>query len=80
MYEEKVVENPSMGAVELKNLIKAEYKLNVSESMASRALKAIEEKNQTAFKDQFKKIRNYAEECLQSIPNSTVVIKTVRVV
>ncbi|CAH9132447.1 unnamed protein product [Cuscuta epithymum] len=80
MYSDKVAENPSIGAVELKRLIKAEYKLNVSESMASRALKCIEEKNETAFKEQFKKIRNYAEECLQSIPNSTIIISTVRVV
>ncbi|CAH9121379.1 unnamed protein product, partial [Cuscuta epithymum] len=48
--------------------------------MATRALRSIHKKTQTDFKDQFKKVRNYAEECLRSIPDSTVVIHTTRVV
>ncbi|CAH9100469.1 unnamed protein product [Cuscuta europaea] len=48
--------------------------------MVTRALKEIKVKTETAFKDQFKKLRDYAQECLNSIPNSTIVIHTVRVV
>ncbi|CAH9114405.1 unnamed protein product [Cuscuta europaea] len=79
-YEENVLENPSIGATELKNLIKADLKINVSISMVTRALKEIKVKTETAFKDQFKKLGDYAQECLNSFPNNTVVIHTVRVV
>ncbi|CAH9133824.1 unnamed protein product, partial [Cuscuta epithymum] len=79
-YEEKVLENPSMGAVELKELIKSELKINVSASMATRALRDIQKKTERDFKHQFMKLRNYAEECLRSIPDSTVVIHTTKVV
>ncbi|CAH9069221.1 unnamed protein product, partial [Cuscuta epithymum] len=79
-YEDKVLENPCLGAAELKDLIKAQHKINVSLSMVARALRGIQEKTKNAFKDQFRRIRNYAEECLKSIPESTVVIKTERVV
>ncbi|CAH9084256.1 unnamed protein product [Cuscuta europaea] len=79
-FEDKVVDDPTMTALELKKLIKAELKKHVSTSMATRALRIIQKKTQTVWKEQFKKIRNYAEECLQSIPDSTMVIHTTRVV
>ncbi|CAH9142846.1 unnamed protein product [Cuscuta epithymum] len=79
-FEDKVTENPCIGAVEFKSLVKAELKINISISMATRAVRGIQEKTKASFKDQFKRIRNYAEECLKSIPGSTVVVKTERVV
>ncbi|XP_031095038.1 uncharacterized protein LOC115999322 [Ipomoea triloba] len=48
--------------------------------MVRRAIRSIVKKVNAGFVDQFKRLRDYAQECLNSNPGSTIKIKTSRVV
>ncbi|XP_019166889.1 PREDICTED: uncharacterized protein LOC109162659 [Ipomoea nil] len=75
-YEDKVRQNPTIGYSELSKDIKSELNLNVTVSMCRRAITGILKKLDIGYESQFKRIRDYAQECLNSNPGSTVKIHT----
>ncbi|XP_019178873.1 PREDICTED: uncharacterized protein LOC109174035 [Ipomoea nil] len=75
-FEEKVRQNRTIGYSELSREIKSELNLNVTVSMCRRAITRILKKLDIGYESQFKKLRDYAQECLNSNPGSTVKIKT----
>lgn len=64
----------------MRNDIKANLKLNISINMTRRTIREILQILDAGYEGQFKRLRYYAEECLNSNPCSIVVIKTNRVV
>ncbi|XP_031101839.1 uncharacterized protein LOC116005739 [Ipomoea triloba] len=79
-FEEKVRQNPTIGYSELSKTIKDEFSINVTVSMCRRAITGILKKLDIGYETQFKRLRDYAQECLNSNPGSTVKIKTTRTV
>ncbi|XP_031121220.1 uncharacterized protein LOC116024467 [Ipomoea triloba] len=79
-FEEKVRQNPTIGYSELSRDIKSEFNINVTVSMCRRAITGILKKLDIGYESQFKRLRDYAQECLNSNPGSTVKIKTNRTV
>ncbi|XP_019181684.1 PREDICTED: uncharacterized protein LOC109176748 [Ipomoea nil] len=78
-YEEKIRDNPCIGPIELKNHIESELKINLSISKVRRAIRSVLKKINASFEDQFRRIRDYAQECMNSNPGSKVILKTSRV-
>ncbi|XP_019183918.1 PREDICTED: uncharacterized protein LOC109178784 [Ipomoea nil] len=79
-YEGNVRQNPTIGYSELSKDIKYELNLNVTVSMCRREIIGILKKLDIAYESQFKRLRDYAQECLNSNPGFTVKIKTTRTV
>ncbi|XP_019185976.1 PREDICTED: uncharacterized protein LOC109180722 [Ipomoea nil] len=75
-FEEKVRQNPTIGYSELSRDIKSEMNINVSVSMCRRAVNGILKMLDIGYESQFKNLRDYAQECLNSNPGSTVKIQT----
>ncbi|XP_019182496.1 PREDICTED: uncharacterized protein LOC109177564 [Ipomoea nil] len=75
-YEEKIRDNPCIGPIELKNHIESELKINLSISKVRRAIRSVLKKINASFEDQFRRIRDYAQECMNSNPGSKVKLKT----
>ncbi|CAH9052492.1 unnamed protein product, partial [Cuscuta epithymum] len=79
-YEDKVRDDPCIGYVALKEHIEAELGIHVSFSMVRRAVRGIKKRINASFAEQFNRLRDYAQELLDSIPNSTIKIMTSTVV
>ncbi|XP_019168859.1 PREDICTED: uncharacterized protein LOC109164765 [Ipomoea nil] len=75
-YEDKIRDNPSIGQTELKKHIQSELKLNVGICMVKRAIKAVLKRIDAGFQDQFRRIRDYADECINSNPGTKAFVKT----
>ncbi|XP_019161425.1 PREDICTED: uncharacterized protein LOC109158062 [Ipomoea nil] len=68
--------DPPIVELELSRVIKAELNINITMSMCRRAIMRILKKLDIGYESQFKRLRDYAQECLNSNPGSTVKIKT----
>lgn len=79
-YEDVIVKDPTVQHTKLRDQIQTELKINVTVSMVRRAQRAVLEKVNLGYSEQFKRIRDYAQECLDSNPGSTVILETSRVV
>ncbi|CAH9129084.1 unnamed protein product [Cuscuta epithymum] len=79
-YEDKVRDDPCIGYVALKDLIETELGIHISTSMVRRAVRCIKKRINASFEEQFNRLRDYDQELLDSIPNTTMKIMTSRVV
>ncbi|XP_031095138.1 uncharacterized protein LOC115999427 [Ipomoea triloba] len=79
-YEDIIIKDPTMQHTKLRDHIQTDLKINLTISMVRRAQRAVLERVNLGYSEQFKRIRDYAQECLNSNPRSTVLIKTTRVV
>ena len=73
--ETNLRENPSIKINEIRNKADRKWNTRVSMSMARRAREMVADQVQGSFKEQFRRIYDYANELLKSNPGSTIKLK-----
>lgn len=78
-YDEYIMNDLTVTQTEMKQHIKDDIKIWVCDSTARWVIEAVKHKMKQVYSEQFKKLRNYAQELLNSNPGSTITIQTERV-
>ncbi|XVF59285.1 hypothetical protein PTKIN_Ptkin07bG0263300 [Pterospermum kingtungense] len=78
-FEQTIKDNPRMTLNEIKSKVKGELKAEVNLTRCKRAKALVYEKLTGNYKEEFARLRDYADELLEKNPGSTVIIATDRV-
>ncbi|WVZ13168.1 hypothetical protein V8G54_017698 [Vigna mungo] len=73
--EKSIRENPTIKGVEIREKVQRKYNVGISRCMAYRAKNIAREQIDGSFKEQYKRLYNYAHELLDKNPSSTVKLK-----